>query len=98
MKSILNYEGLKGKKFSWKNNTTKFDDTYRKITALYNQVPATEVWNTESVNTTIRQIEFYRESDVFESPQDAYLLYDKLGELITHIQDPGRKWKEIFRR
>jgi len=95
MKSILNYEGLKGKKFSLKNNTSKFEDTYRKITALYNQVPATEVWNTESVNTTIRQIEFYRESNVFESKDDAYFLYDKLSELITHIEiqaETGKKF------
>jgi hypothetical protein len=95
MKSILNYESLKGKKFSLKNNTSKFEDTYRRITALYNQVPATEVWNTESVNTTIRQIEFYRESNVFETKEDAYLLYDKLSELITHIEiqaETGKKF------
>lgn len=86
MKSILNYDGLKGKKFSFKDDTTKFEDTYRKIVSLYNQIPATEVWNTESVNTTIRQIEFYRESNVFESPNDALILYTKLEELITHIE------------
>lgn len=95
MKSILNYEGLKGKKFSLKNNSNKFDELYRKITTLYNQVPATEVWNTESVNTTIRQLEFYRESDVFESPEDAVVLYDKLNELINHIEvqaETGKKF------
>ena len=31
MKSILNYEGLKGKKFSLKNDIRKFEDTYKKI-------------------------------------------------------------------
>lgn len=95
MKSILNYDGLKGKKFSFKTDTTKFEDTYRKITSLYNQIPATEVWNTESVNTTIRQIEFYRESNVFESREDADLLYTKLEELITHIEvqaEVGKKF------
>ena len=95
MKSILNYDGLKGKKFSLKTDTSKFEETYRKIVSLYNQIPATEVWNTESVNTTIRQIEFYRESNVFESPSDAFLLYGKLEELITHIEvqaETGKKF------
>jgi hypothetical protein len=95
MKSILNYDGLKGKKFSLKSDISKFEDTYRKIIALYNQIPATEVWNTESVNTTIRQIEFYRESNVFESPDDADLLYSKLEELVTHIEvqaETGKKF------
>ena len=86
MKSILNYDGLKGKKFSLKTDISPFEDTYRKITTLYNQIPATEVWNTESVNTTIRQIEFYRESNVFESAKDADVLYSKLEDLIAHIE------------
>jgi ribosome-associated translation inhibitor RaiA len=95
MKSILNYEGLKGKKFSVSNSIRGFEDKYKKIVGLYNQIPATEIWNTESVNTTIRQIEFYRESNVFESKEDSELLYDKLDELISHIEmqaETGKKF------
>lgn len=95
MKSILNYEGLRGRKFSLKNDFKEFEDRYKKITALYNQIPATEIWNTESINTTIRQIEFYRESNVFESNDDAILLYNKLGDLITHIEVQAEKGKKF---
>ncbi|HKH62419.1 MAG TPA: hypothetical protein VKA49_16365 [Flavitalea sp.] len=95
MKSILNYDGLKGKKFSFKSDIGKYEETYRKIIALYNQIPATEIWNTESVNTTIRQIEFYRESNVFESSDDADLLYSKLEELITHIETQAEMGKKF---
>ena len=58
MRTILNYEVLRGKKYSVKYVFKEFEERYSKITTLYNQIPATEVWNTESVNATIRQIEF----------------------------------------
>lgn len=86
MKSILNYEGLRGKKFSVGNLFTEFEDRYKKIVKLYTQIPATEIWNTESVNTTIRQLEYCRESDSFESKSDIDLLYDQLRDLIGHIE------------
>jgi BetR domain len=95
MKTILNYEGLKGKKFSLKNGFNAFENTYKKIITLYNQIPATEIWNTESVNTTIRQIEFYRESNVFESKEEACILYDKLEGLINHIESQAEKGKKF---
>ncbi|MBC7826273.1 MAG: hypothetical protein H7122_00900 [Chitinophagaceae bacterium] len=95
MKSILNYEALKGRKFSLKNDFKGFEDRYKKITSLYNQIPATEIWNTESINTTIRQIEFYRESNLFESKTDAILLYEKLEELITHIEAQAETGKKF---
>ena len=95
MKSILHYDRLKGKKYSLRNNDKEFDESYRKITALYNQIPATEIWNTESVNATIRQIEFYRDSDVFESKEDVTIIYEKLEELIGHIEKQAEIGKKF---
>lgn len=94
-KSILHYEGLKGKKYSLRNNDKEFDESYRKIIALYNQIPATEIWNTESVNATIRQIEFYRESNIFESKEEAIILYEKLEELIAHSEKQAEIGKKF---
>jgi hypothetical protein len=95
MKSILHYEGLRGKKFALKNSNNEFEEIYKKIVPLYNQIPATEIWNTEAVNTTIRQIEFYRESNIFESKEDAIILYDKLEELINHIEKQAELGKKF---
>ena len=95
MKSILHYEGLKGTKFSLENNYKQFQETTKKVVTLYNNIPATEIWNTESVNTTIRQIEFYRESNMFESKKDLDRIYEQLEELINHIErqaEMGRKF------
>ena len=95
MKSILHYEGYRGKKFALKNSSNEFEGIYKKIVALYNQIPATEIWNTESVNTTIRQIEFYRDSNMFESKDDAITLYEKLEDLLRHFEKQAEIGKKF---
>lgn len=72
-------------------------DAFRKaahIMELYNQLPSTEIWNEENVHSTIRQIEFYRQSNVFANPDILQTLYSQLEELLNHLQlqaEAGRK-------
>jgi hypothetical protein len=48
--------------------------------------PSTDIWNIESINSTIRQIEFYREANAFETHEDIRLLYVGVFRLIDHIE------------
>lgn len=87
MKSILHYDHLKGLKYSpYDSRYQDFLVTSKKITELYNNLPTTEIWNIETINSTIRQIEFYRESGSFASVEDVRLLYTKLEILVNHIE------------
>ncbi|HSC54155.1 MAG TPA: hypothetical protein VLC98_11055 [Phnomibacter sp.] len=52
----------------------------------YYAVPAIEVWNTESVNSTLFQIDFYKHSRFFGSAQEIKHLYDVLDDLISHVE------------
>ncbi len=86
-KSILHEESMQKVKFSFE------DDRYaphielsKKIIEVYNQIPMTEIWNIESINSTLRQIDFYRDMGLYKSADDVYLLYQKLGELVDHIE------------
>src|SRR5439155_10519299 len=75
----------------------------QKILAIYNQVPSYEIWNAESINNMLRQVEYYRDMGVFESDKDALILYETFEKLIGHMEkqaaagykftfgDPGRK-------
>ncbi|QDA62038.1 helix-turn-helix domain-containing protein [Hymenobacter jejuensis] len=87
MKSILHDEKLKGVKFRIG------DERYRplhaisqRIIRLYNKVPTTEIWNAESLNSTLRQITFFRDYGAFASDNDVALLYEKVAELIDYIE------------
>jgi len=87
MKSILHLDNMKKVKFSF--NDPRYDPFHaiaRKVIDVYNKIPMTEIWNIESINSTLRQIEFYRDTGSYESDADVKLLYQKLEELINHIE------------
>ncbi len=85
-KSILHYDEMKGAKFSLKTINEEHILLGNKIIDAYNQVPSTEIWHIESINSTIRQIEFYRESHVFERDEDIKVLYESVLKLINHLE------------
>src|SRR5215471_18350114 len=58
----------------------------RKIITAYNQLPSVEIWNVESINIAIRQIEFYRDGRIFETDKDALRLYEAWENLLDHIE------------
>ena len=85
-KSILHYEEMKGQKFSLKNIDPLHLELGRKIVDAYNKIPSTDLWNVESINSTIRQIEFYRDAAAFATTEDIELLYQAVFKLIDHIE------------
>ena len=85
-KSILHYDELRGVKFSLKDIDPNHFEISKKIVECYNQIDSTDIWNIESINSTIRQIEFYRETGVFESDEDAKGLYHAVLRLIDHLE------------
>jgi hypothetical protein len=86
MKSILHYEEFKEKKFSIGDISQEHVELAKKIADAYCKIPTTEIWNIETVNSTLRQIRFYKDSNFFASDADMVLLYDKIEELVDHIE------------
>jgi hypothetical protein len=87
MKSILHDERLKGVKFVLNDaRYEKFMVTSKKVIELYNQIPITEIWNIESLNSTLNQINFYVEAGSFTNKGDIRILYEKVEDLINHIE------------
>lgn len=87
MKSILHYESMQKVKFSIDDPVyDKYHVLSKKVITEYNKIPTTEIWNVESINSTIRQIDFFRDSGLYKSNADVKLLYQKLEELIDHIE------------
>ena len=85
-RSILQYENMKGMKFSVEEASSQHLEMGKKIEDIYIKIPTTEIWNLECINSTIRQIEFYREADMFKSEEDVKKVYLALLTLINHIE------------
>ena len=63
-----------------------FNNTGKKISDLYLKIPSVEIWNLDCINTTIRQIDYYRESNIFKSQQDIETVYSCLEKLVDYIE------------
>jgi hypothetical protein len=57
-----------------------------KISDTYNRIPSIEIWNIESINSTIRQIDYYKQSRIFPTEQDALNVFKSLLAMINHIE------------
>jgi BetR domain len=57
-----------------------------KLSEGYNKIPSVEVWNDDSINTAIRQIDYYRQSRIFPSDQYALGVYKNLLEMVDHVE------------
>ena len=85
-KSIVNDEKLTGKKFDFSTTSIETLELAKKASALYNQIPSTEIWNVETINSTAMQILYYWDAGLFSSAQDALLICDQLTQMVEHIQ------------
>ena len=61
-------------------------NTGHRIIGEYNKIPSQEIWNVENINSTINQIEYYRDTKSFASNEDIIALYDSLEKTIDHIE------------
>ena len=86
-KSILHYDSMRGVKFDLKDSRYDgYEEKSRKVFELFNNIPITEIWNVESINSSLRQIKFHYEAGSFRMKQDALLLFDRMFDLINHFE------------
>jgi hypothetical protein len=86
-KSILHYPSMRGVKFDVKDSRyDKYEEKSRKAVELFSNIPITEIWNVESINSSMRQIMFHYEAGSFRSRQDALHIIDKMYDLINHYE------------
>jgi len=95
-KSIINHPDYKDAVFSL--DDFEKSEEYSLAQALikaYNELPSTEIWNAESINSTVRQIEYYREAALFKKPAEASVVLESYEKTLAHIKaqvDKGRKF------
>ena len=86
MKSLLNLDHMKDLKFSAKNINDAHVELGKKVQDSFNHIPSTEIWGTDTIDSILRHISFYRDTHVFETKEDIFCVYDRLEDLITHIE------------
>jgi hypothetical protein len=96
MKTIHNYPSMRNQVFSL--NEFDADEYFRigqEIIHLYNLMPSEELWNNESINSTLNQISYYRDAGIFATKEDEKKVIDSFSNMMGHLENQctaGRKF------
>jgi len=94
-RTLMGYPELAKQQFTGEETDEVSVDLAVKIIGLYSQIISTEIWNEENVHSTIRQIEFYRQSNILADKQLILKIYGQLDEMLNHLElqaEAGKKF------
>lgn len=91
-KTINNQPDLRSKLFSLKEFPyTECFQLGQQVLEEFNQIPCVEIWNLESLHSTINQIAYYREAGQFLSRDDFEAVIDSFIQMIHHLELQAEK-------
>ena len=85
MKGIFNAPELIGKKFSLDRYPEELYALGKQSLEFYNTIDSVEIWNIESINSTMRQVDYYHDAGLFENEKDVVRIYEAFEHLIHHL-------------
>lgn len=84
-KSFLNDKELENQKFDVNLIPQDLIALGKSVYEGYSKVPSIEIWSDDTVNSTFKQIEFYWESGVFKSKDDALAICAEMNQMLQRI-------------
>jgi transcriptional regulator with XRE-family HTH domain len=94
--TLIGFPDFKDKKVSFEEYPDSIFEMGKKVLELYYQMDTFEIWNLESLNATLRQIDYYIEAKKFHLAQDVIKIYDAIESFINHLEkqaELGYKFK-----
>jgi hypothetical protein len=88
MKAVLNYPQYQHEKFRLELIPKNYLDMGNRIWERFAILDSTELWSDETLNVTLKQIEYFYDCGYFADAQDAHVLLDQFAELLENI----RQW------
>ncbi len=85
-KTLLRFPEFEGKRLKLDEADEDIYETGKKMLIASNSIPTTEIWNEDTFNITLRQIEYYWIAGYFASKDEALNLCDKLQKWLKHIK------------
>ena len=90
-RSVLNIGDYQSKKFDWDVISEKLLDITHSIQKAYREIPCQEIWTNDTIQTTIKQIEYYFESGAFKDKEDAITVLMELKKMAQAINQFAEK-------
>jgi len=85
-RNVFNYSKTDEKLYKFTNIPEEELSKSLRMARAYLKVPTTEIWSEETLNSTLRQINFYYEMGLFESHQEIVDILNDLRKVIDHVR------------
>lgn len=95
MKTVLEYPMYAKATFDPNFLSEKLLKTGEKILQVYNKIPSQEVWDVENINGTLRQIEYYNDTNVFTDKKDVEIIFECVQKMMDHIEIQAEEGHKI---
>lgn len=86
MKAVVGVDEFNNKKFSVEIIDDEISKIGKEIYKLYLNIPSIEIWTTETINSLIKQIEFFWESGNFLTNDDAIIICKQVKSEINLLE------------
>jgi len=91
MSTLIFFPEFRNKKVNLDEYPDELFEKGQKICGLYNQIDSNEIWNIESWNSTIHQIDYYLDNKMFQSDNDALRVYNAMEKLLDHFEEQAKR-------
>jgi hypothetical protein len=94
--TLLGFPDFKNKKVNFEEFPDTIFELGLKILDLYSQMDTFEIWNLETLNGTLRQVDYYVDTKLFNSNADALKVYEGIEHYLDHMEkqaELGYKFK-----
>ena len=91
MGTLIYFPEFRNKKVSLDEYPDELFELGKKVSNLYQTVDTYELWNIESWNSTLHQIEYYLDNDMFKSDEDALRVYEGVEKILDHLEEQAKR-------
>ncbi len=93
-KSVLNLEQYRHSRFSADEEAEDFEHIVEDIYYYYHGINSYEIWAPETLDTTIKQVQYYLDSGLFKSLEDAIKICESLDQLLNKLEREAESGKK----
>lgn len=85
-RSVLNLENYRHKKFDWQEAMPEYEEVTEQVYQFYHGVASREIWAPETLDSTVKQVQYFADSGLFVSKDSAKQICDDLEELFLKLE------------
>lgn len=95
-RSVLNLDEFKHRKFDAYEELGEYEAITDSIYQYYHGVASTEIWAPETLDSTIKQVQYYLESGLFTSRKSAHQICNDLSSLLDKLEKEAQLGKKYL--